>query len=320
MSMPPRHPGVPPPIVACFGAINQDIKATALGPLALGSSNPATVERSDGGVARNVAEGLAHLGAAVHLIGRVGRDAAGDGLIDRLKAAGVETARVERATDAATATYTALLDPAGELAVAFADMAIIDAIDPATVAAAAAALPPAAAWFIDTNLPAPALAAAMAAAPAGTPIAADTVSVAKAPRLRGHLDRLDVLFTNAAELAALTGRPVNAPLEVVAATAAVREKGTRSVVVALGPMGVFLATGGMEDFQPALPAQVRDVTGAGDALVAATLMGLATGETLATALSLGLAAAAFTVEATATVHPNLTLAALSERSAWRQVA
>lgn len=320
MSILPRHTGFAPPTIACFGAINQDIKATALGPVALGTSNPAAATRSDGGVARNVAENLAHLGATVHLVSRVGNDATGRGLLTRLHQASVAVDRVDLADDTPTASYTALLEPTGDLAVAFADMAVVDGITPATIDTAAAALPDCAAWFVDANLPVAALATAIDRAPTGTLLAADTVSVAKAGRLGPHLHRLDVLFTNMAELAALTGRPVNAPLEVVTAAATLRDRGVGRVVVALGPTGVFLATGGYEDFQPALPADVRDVTGAGDSLVAATLFGLAQGDTLPSALTLGLAAAAFTVEVEATVHPNLTVAGLRERSAWLQVA
>jgi hypothetical protein len=57
---------------------------------------------------------------------------------------------------------------------------------------------------------------------------------------------------------------------------------------------------------PALPVIPRDVTGAGDALVSGTLYGLSQSLDLRAASSLGLAAAAITVESESSAAPSLT--------------
>jgi pseudouridine kinase len=56
---------------------------------------------------------------------------------------------------------------------------------------------------------------------------------------------------------------------------------------------------------PALPAEVVDVTGAGDAAVAGTLYGLLRGHDLATAARYGQAAAALTLACEQSVSPAL---------------
>ena len=69
----------------------------------------------------------------------------------------------------------------------------------------------------------------------------------------------------------------------------------------LGPSRCVAASGGeLRAFAP-LPAAVRSVNGAGDALAAGTIHGLALGHGLFEAVQFGLAAAAITVESEATL-------------------
>ena len=110
--LPQRQP------IVCIGGTNLDRKLRGLGPLRMGSSNPATQHETAGGVARNIAENLARLGLPVHLLTAVGRDAAGQSLLAQLQALGVDCAGSLQAVDAATGSYTAVLDPQGELVLA----------------------------------------------------------------------------------------------------------------------------------------------------------------------------------------------------------
>ena len=65
---------------------------------------------------------------------------------------------------------------------------------------------------------------------------------------------------------------------------------------------------------PVLPAAPRDVTGAGDALIAGTIFGLIEGCDLHAAVRWGLAAAAITVESTLATAPELSPAMLKQRA------
>src|SRR3954447_9542937 len=69
---------------------------------------------SPGGKSANQAAAAALLGADVALLGRVGHDGNGDLLLERLAAAGVDTASVERLDGVATGTALIAVDDAGE--------------------------------------------------------------------------------------------------------------------------------------------------------------------------------------------------------------
>src|SRR5439155_191503 len=77
-----------------------------------------------------------------------------DRLIAALAALGIDTARIVRAPDAVTASYTALIDPDGELVVGIADMAIYDGMDEAFFAPLKPRLAGHGVWFVDANPPA----------------------------------------------------------------------------------------------------------------------------------------------------------------------
>lgn len=253
-----------PPRVVCFGAAHVDIQARSFGAIIAGDSNPVRTTRRHGGVARNVAAWLARLDCEVYLITRLGADPEGDGVHAGLVALGIDGAGISRSATAPTASYTAVLDPAGELHVGLADMAIYDEITPALLDAGLAALAGADAWFIDTNLPAPAVAHLADRIPAGTLFAGDTVSVAKAARLRGACPRLALLVTNTAEAPALI--PSSSPTD---AASKLHAAGVEHVVIGCGARGVLHASGNQVTGHPTPPARVVDVTGAGDALAAA---------------------------------------------------
>ena len=282
---------------AAIGAAHLDRIARAEGAVRLGSSNPATVAASPGGVARNVAETLARLGSPVRLVSRLGDDEAGRSILAATETAGVDISGVEIIAGVPTAGYTALLDPAGHLVVAFADMAIYDGFDGAAAAAAAVA---ASRWFVDANLPEAALSTLVRRKPAGTFLAADAVSVVKSKRLKTILAAVDLLFVNRDEARALTRSD-----EPDAAAASLLAEGVGAVVVTSGADGALLADRSGSVKLPAAPAEIRDVTGAGDALIGATLQELGRGAPLATSVRRGLVAAASTLGYEGAVRPDL---------------
>lgn len=77
------------------------------------------------------------------------------------------------------------------------------------------------------------------------------------------------------------------------------------MVLTRGREGVLVADGRGVCAVPAVPAQVVDVTGAGDALVAGTLLALLAGRSPAEAVGLGTVVAALTVQSEHSVRPDL---------------
>ena len=82
------------------------------------------------------------------------------------------------------------------------------------------------------------------------------------------------------------------------------------VVLTLGARGLVAADPSGIATIGAVAAEIVDATGAGDALIAATLVAMLKGAALPDAARLGTAAAALTVESPVSVRPDLSLALL----------
>jgi len=288
--------------IVALGAAAIDRKYHALAPLVAGTSNPAQGSRSFGGVARNVIENLARLGVATSLITIIGDDEAGREILRQLRDLGVDTGLISISAADPTAEYVAILDPANDLALGIANMGVFDQFTMAQFERAWPHLASAAIVFADCNLPADILAALInRARGANCQVAIDTTSTPKSARLPHDLTGVDILFTNRDEAEGMLGRAL--PPE--AACLALREKGAAKVVLTLGRAGCLIAeAGGITRIQPPR-VTARDVTGAGDALIAGTLYRLLGGEKLADAARVGVRLAALTVASEATVLPTL---------------
>jgi pseudouridine kinase len=291
-----------------IGGANLDVRARSTSRVLPATSNPGTVTLTAGGVGRNVAENLARLGTPVRLVATVGRDDPGERILAETAAAGVDVDHVVR-TDEPTGSYTAVLDADGELVVAVSDMTGTDRLVPDDVRRVKPLVAAAALLVVDGNLSTATLDACFGvAAAAGTPVLLDPVSVPKARRLAPLLATGRPLFAvtpNLAELAALTERTVDDESDVPAAAQHLHRLGIEHVWVRLGAVGSILSTDGRAIRLPAVPGPVTDVTGAGDAMLAAFCHALLAGATPVAAARLGHAAAALTVAVPQTVRPDL---------------
>jgi pseudouridine kinase len=299
---------VTPPRIVCCGAAAIDRLYRADAPLVPGSSVPGRARRGFGGVARNVAESLARLGVPAALVSAAGDDADGAAILDALATLGVDVQAVARIAGSVSAQYAAVMRPDGELAVAVADMGILDHLDPGRFGPLWPMLDAADWVFAECNLPAETIAAlaARSRGTAGFRLAVDAVSVPKALRLPRDLSGIDLLFLNAAEAAAYVAeRTGSAPEDPAQAARALGAAGVRGVVLTLGAEGLLVAQGGAVRRIAAGPARPVDVTGAGDALIAVVLWRMLAGAPLVAAARSGAIMAAMTTEIEASVHPDL---------------
>ncbi|MCU1238238.1 MAG: PfkB domain protein [Candidatus Solibacter sp.] len=288
--------------IACIGGAHIDRHGVLGGPLIPGTSNPGTVTSDFGGVARNVAENLARLGRGVRMVSRVGDDETGRAVVQRLDSLGIDTSAIT-VSERPTASYTAILQEDGELVLGLADMAIYDEITPAVLEPALPRLLECELWIVDANLPEATL-RWIADASSHLALTADAVSVVKSRKLTGILDFVSPLFLNIAQAASLLG--VDAFADAESAARAMSQRVLSGVVTA-GASGVAAWLNGEVRVMRARPATVRDVTGAGDALIAGTLFGITGGVPgFFRAVRLGMEAAAITVESGSTTAAHLT--------------
>jgi pseudouridine kinase len=300
--------------VVCIGGAAVDRKYRALAPIRPGTSNPVVSERSFGGVARNVAENIARLGAKVSLISIVGDDDNGRALLDDLKRLGIDTWPVTISDAHATAEYVAVLQPNGELAIGLANMAIFDEITPALLRKTEPEF--GSAWtFVDCNLPSETLHEFIdRARQQASMLVLDAVSTPKVKRLPRDLKGVGMLFLNLDEAQAYLDRPDVSP---EAAAEALLACGAERIVLTLGDKGLVAADRSGAVRISATKAEIVDATGAGDALIAATLIAMLRGASLAKAARLGTVAAALTVESPVSVRPDLSLALLESTLSLR---
>lgn len=296
------------PVAVVVGGANMDVKAWSARRIVAATSNPGTTVVAPGGVGRNVAENLARLGTPVHLVAAVGSDPLGGQLVAATAAAGVNVDHVHRGGHP-TGTYTAVLDADGELLVGVSDMTATDALAPGEIHAAADLIAGAAVLVLDGNLAPDTIGSALdVAAAAAVRVVLEPVSVPKAERLAGQLRSERPVYAvtpNADELAALTGRATETDDQVHDAVRALHDAGVELVWVRLGDRGSLLSGPGVLATLPAPETTVRDVTGAGDAMLAAFCHAMLGGAAPVDAAAYGHAAAALTVASPHTVRPDL---------------
>jgi pseudouridine kinase len=298
------------PRVVVIGGANVDVKAHSAARVRQGTSNPGHISLTPGGVGRNVAENLARLGTRTFLVAAVGRDAAGESLLNQTAAAGVRVEYVHR-TDQPTGTYVALLDCDGEMVAAVADMAATSALGPEEVNRARDLIATAGLVVLDGNLDPGTLDHTLDLAHAsGVRTIVEPVSVLKAARLAPHVTPARPLYAvtpNRDELAALTGLAVRTDRQVRLGCDTLHQRAVRHVWVRLGERGSLLSSASAgTTVIPAPSTTIRDVTGAGDAMLAAFCHAVLRGSEPLDAARFGQAAAALTIASAHTVRPDLT--------------
>jgi pseudouridine kinase len=286
--------------VVVVGGTNMDVVARTSAPLVPATSNPGHTRISPGGVGRNIAACLGLLGAPVRLVSAVGEDAFGDEALRVTSQCGVDVGAVRR-LPGATGTYTALLDDRGELVASVSDMAVVDRFEVGTLHLDDAAL-----VVVDGNLaPAQVAKVRAAAAAADVPIAFEPVSVAKAARLAGEVQDFLLATPNADEVGALVG----GGHDRWSAVQDLHDRGVEHVWMREGVRGSWVCSRGRAPVHLlAIPVEVVDVTGAGDAMLAAWVAAWLHGADPVEAARDGHRAAAATIESPHTVHPDLATA------------
>ena len=255
----------------CAGAAHWDIIARASVEVGPGGDVPGQVIRRPGGVAANVAMGLARRHFSVRLCAIVGQDDAGTSLAREMMATGVNCDALLVQSEA-TNTYVAIEDKDGELIAAVAENPDWQEAAGRFVDQAESALSGCSDLFVDATLPKDIiLKLATLAADRGIGIIANPVSPVKATRLDVLMRReFDVcIVANLAEANALTGSSMR---DALSAAKMLIDRGAGAALVTNGIESSALVT--TTDAVTAMPSIVhgtRSVTGAGDALLAAFL-------------------------------------------------
>lgn len=301
--------------IITIGGANVDRKYTIEGNTQLGTSNPASVTESVGGVARNIAENLGRLGNFVSLLTTLGEDH--DGLlIEQSSNAYINFDLTEKIKEESTGSYTAILDHTGELVIAMANMTIYDKLTPSVIEQYEATLQNASCIIIDLNCPLETVQFVKDfATHRNIPLAIIPVSSPKMSRMPQDLQGVNYLICNRDEAQAYLQQEVNTFEHYEQAVQKLLEKGVEYVLLTLGEQGVMAGHSNSITHYKAIDTKnIVDVTGAGDAFVSAFLHGMLNNETLEESVQLGLTNASKTLQSDKTVRTDLTKENLTN---WR---
>jgi ribokinase len=243
--------------IVVVGDLMADVVAAHDAPLAIGSDTAARIRLVGGGGGANVAAWLAHAGADVALVGRVGDDTLASVALDGLDGADL---RVSCAAGERTGVCVVLVAPGGERTM-LPDAGANDGLTaddlPDDLFVAGNVLYLSGYTLLRTASRAAAQAALARARGAGMATVLDAASAAplqRDPQFAAAAGEIDLLLANADEAAVLGD-----------------EHGAREVVVKLGARGATWSDGRTTVSQPAQPAEAIDTTGAGDAFAAGLL-------------------------------------------------
>lgn len=293
--------------IVCIGGMNIDRKFYAKSSLQYETSNPVSSSYSVGGVARNIAENLGRLGNHVTLISVSGKD--GDWkIIQERSSPYMDLSSVEQREEVSTGSYTAVLDSAGDLAIALADMDVFDLISPSLLRKHEQILLSADCLMIDLNCPLETVDFLLEFGRVrDIPVMVIPVSSPKMDRLPRDLSGLSWLIVNREETEAFFNRPIKNEEDWRTSVESWLQLGIENVIVTNGKKGVMAASGEREPvYFPSVPTpKVVDVTGAGDSFCSAVIHMWLSGYSLEEAVQAGMVNAHRTIMSKYTVRVDL---------------
>ena len=217
-----------------------------------------------GGKGANQAVATARLGVPTAMVGRVGRDAFGPGLIDNLAAAGVDSSHIQTSPETATGTAIIIVADGGENVIVISAGANAE-VGIADVQRAEALISGAELLLLQLEVPLETVQyATETAARHGTRVLLNPAPARELPP--GLMSRVEVLIPNETEASLLTGVAV---IDLLSARTAARKllaMGPPTVIITLGANGALLATRDAMTHIGAARVRAVDTTAAGDAL------------------------------------------------------
>nr|WP_082731942.1 PfkB family carbohydrate kinase [Sporosarcina sp. HYO08] len=293
--------------VVCIGGANVDRKFHLKEVTQLGTSNPTSMSVSVGGVARNIAENLGRLDHSVRLLTVAGDDQDWQ-LIEQESEGYVDVSLVGFSPDAATGSYSAVLDPDGELVIALANMDVYDSLSISYIEENDPLIANASLVVMDLNCPKETVEFVKERAQFhGTGLVIIPVSSPKMARMPENLEGITWFVCNRDEAETYTGQSIQNEEDWKRAVSLLLESGAENVIVTAGAKGVMAGSKNSEivHFPAYKNVNVKDVTGAGDAFVSGVLHGYLAGMELEESIQRGVLNATKTLESSYTVRPEL---------------
>lgn len=289
--------------VTVIGTILMDCKGFSSDVYRHNGRNLGAVRFVHGGVGRNVAENLARLGVRVSMMSTVNADGNGRAVVEHLRDCGVRTEHIKPIPEKGMGFWLAILDENGNLVGSISDMPELGALERMVEEKGEQILSESShvVLVLDLNeqLTKRILRQAQKLNKNVYGLPSNFSVIDSHPEV---LEGLECFICNEFEAARLFGIPSLAELSREAQTQMLLQfmtsRSIKQMVVTLGASGAIYhdARTGESGFQPVQPVKLVDTSGAGDAFFSGTVMALANGKDLGTAVAAGTRIAGWTIE------------------------
>lgn len=290
-------------LISVIGGANVDLSATLNDAFIAADSNPGHIEIGYGGVARNIAHNLALLGARSQLLTVFGGDLFGGLLQDYCKQQGIDLHLSDKQSALRNGIYLCINNHGGEMIAAVADTEVIREITPEWLAKRIGEINLSEFIVADTNISEDAIRYLMENCTA--PLLIDGVSTTKAHRVTNALKRCKLPYLHSLKLNFKEALAVTGTTTYAEAAQRLLDLGVAHVYITLGGEGVYCRNAAEEWLFPALPGDVVNTTGAGDAFLAGVVYALAKGLQFPQTAQYGLMAARATLMSPKAVNPEI---------------
>ena len=290
-------------IISVIGGANVDLSATLNDAFIAADSNPGHVEVGYGGVARNIAHNLALLGCRVQLLTVFGGDLFGGLLHDYCKQQDIDLHLSDRVNSNRSGVYLCINNHGGEMIAAVADTEIVRAITPEWLEKRAGELNLSDYVVADTNITEDAIRWLMENTTA--PLFIDGVSSTKAHRVVNALRKAKLPYLHTLKLNLKEALAVTQTATYGEAAQKLLDLGVAHVYITLSGEGVYCRNAAEEWLFPALPGEIVNTTGAGDAFLAGVVYAHAKGIDFPQTAQYGLMAARATLMSPKAVNPDI---------------
>lgn len=284
--------------VVVIGGANMDITGVLSEQHHIGDSNPGKITMSFGGVGRNIAENLAHLGLNVYLMTALGDDVYGHEIHEKSVAANINMSMTKIFGNQRTSVYMQLVDSKGNLNLAVSDMEITDFITVEDLIEQEKILNRAKVIVTDGNMSSDVI--GYLSENYGHKLFFEPVSIAKAIKIKPFLNHVYCITPNIAEAKIIYGHD----LEEDQLVDQLYRKGVKMPVITLGEKGIAYYEDRVRK-KDALSAEIINVTGAGDALMSGLVYGFMKNHTLDMTMEYGLKMAKMALESRHAVNRNI---------------
>ncbi len=301
--------------IIVIGGANADLYGQiAVEQEAPADSNPGHISIHAGGVGRNIAENLAHLGAEIEFIGHFGGDDFAMMLERSLTSSGASISLSMRTPRSDSDLYLAIHNKQGELISAVNNMGLVERLPKNFFNAhtIANAITTADLIILDGNLSEEVLEDFFQIYGNNSVIAVDSVSTVKARRFISHLSKIDYLKCNLAEARILVSAGNNLSLDSIKSIESVEEisqrlmkTGVGTALISNSDAGFIVANGGEFKHFSAPKLAKSYSSGAGDALFSGFLYAISRGENSYQASLFALKAAETALRFNGPVNPEI---------------